>query len=154
MRGLHRIDGEKSGGRLRKLGALTAVAALATAFAGCGSHVETALPDVPGSSVLLDVEIQSNVDDGWGRYMVLVGDDSISGSALADRIRGVLERDGWETRQVHSIEGSIEASKAGETGISFGSATSNMRYHVPGRVKNAVPDNPRAERRVVLVAIR
>jgi hypothetical protein len=116
--------------------------------------VDTTLPTIPNSKVLLDTEIQSNVDDSWGRYMTLIGDGSTTGRALTDRIRGELENDGWSTRSARHPAGSIEAVKSGETDISFGPATSRMRYYVPAQVKGAIPDNPGAERRAVLVAIR
>jgi hypothetical protein len=129
-------------------------AALALAVAGCGSHLRTSLPEVPNSTVLLNAEIQSDVDASWGRYLTLIGNDSITGRALSNRIRGVLEKDGWSTRRVSRPAGSIQAAKSGETDISFGPATSKMRYFVPSRVKNAVPPKPGAERQAVFVAIR
>ncbi|MFL5891475.1 MAG: hypothetical protein ACJ75I_01925 [Solirubrobacterales bacterium] len=130
------------------------VAGLALASSGCGSHVGTSLPAIPNSTVLLNAEIQSNIDDSWGRYVTLIGNDSTTGRALSNRIRDVLDDDGWDTRKVRHPAGSCEAVKSGETDINFGPATSKMRYFVPSTVKNAVPSRPRAEQQAVFVAIR
>lgn len=132
----------------------TAIGTLAVAIVGCGSHVDTTLPEIPHSTVLLNDEIQSNVDDSWGRYVILISNDSISGHALSQQIREVLEKDGWSTRSVRHPAGSIDAVKSGETDISFGPAISNMRYFVPPEVNSAVPTQRQAQRRAVFVAIR
>jgi hypothetical protein len=122
------------------------------AVSGC-THVDTDLPDVPGSGKLGEVEIQSNVDDSWGRYQVLIGDDSTTAWQLTKRIRRALHQDGWEmlTRPAGYVSAKSSSKR---TGIDFGPARGMMRRYVPRRVVAMARNTPGLVSRKVLVAIR
>jgi hypothetical protein len=128
------------------------VAILVLAVSGC-THVDTDLPDVPGSSKLGEVEIQSNVDDSWGRYQVLIGDDSTTAWQLTKRIRRALHQDGWEmlTRPAGYVSAKSSSKR---TGIDFGPARGMMRRYVPRPVVELAATTPGLKGRKVLVAIR
>jgi hypothetical protein len=134
----------------------TALASLAAilvlAVSGC-THVDTDFPDVPGSSKLGEVEVQSNVDDSWGRYQVLIGDYSTTAWQLTKRIRRALHQDGWEmlTRPTGYVSAKSSSKR---TGIDFGPARGMMRRYVPRHVVEMAATTPGPVGRKVLVAIR
>lgn len=128
---------------------------VAACVAGCGSHVDTTLPEIPRSTVLVDREIQSSIDSTeWGRYMIVIGDGSETSRSLTKRIRSELDADGWQTRPQRHPHPSVLAESTAPDGIEFGPASGGMRGYVPRAIVQMLNETPGPSRQKVLVAIR
>jgi hypothetical protein len=133
---------------------LTAPVLAVTLLAGCGSHVDTSLPEIPHSTVLVDRESQSQIDNSWGRYMIVIGNGTETAQALTNRMRRVLEADGWKTHPQQRPPHSILAKSSAPESIEFGPALRGMRAYVPTGPRRMLSHTPGPKHRKVLVAIR
>lgn len=111
-----------------------AVAAIVWAFlalADPGTRIDWQLPDVPGSEIVADTEVQSNVTDSWARYLIVLADPPTTAKDLTREMRAALDKAGWETRLVREGSGfpagEVEAD-SGSKHVSFGPANSQRRF--------------------------
>ena len=128
------------------------------AIADPGTRIDWQLPDVPGSEIVADIEVKSDVVDSWSRYLVVLAEPGTTAEGLTRDMRAALDDAGWETRLVRGPgegirypAGEVEA-ESGSKYVSFGPAISQRRF-VPLSVRELINTTEGPARRKVAVGM-